>query len=77
MTEITPQDEAITELQLRLTYQEDDLKQLNAVVTRQQTEIDALREELAKVRAWISSALSARDDQTGGAPSDEPPPPHY
>jgi SlyX protein len=49
-------DERLTELEVKLTFAEDLLDELNRTVFRQQEEIDFLRRELARlaqlVREW-------------------------
>jgi len=66
-------ESGIADLQVRLTYQEDDLRQLNLTVARQQQEIDSLHQELQRLRELIAS-----QPQNGSmsAPPHEPPP-HY
>ena len=67
---MSTEDELI-HLQSWLTHQDDSLEKLNAVVTRQQQDIDALTRELRQIRSLLHSLTS----QTGGGP--EKPPPHY
>jgi SlyX protein len=68
----TPTDERITELEIKASFMEDTLDQLNEVVVRQQQQIDLLTREL----------LALRDQQASGDPAaarslrDELPP-HY
>ncbi len=66
-------NEALADLQMRLTYQEDDLRTLNGIVTRQQTEIAALRGEIDRLRVRVATVAES------GTPAQtpEPPPPHY
>ena len=65
--------ERLTELEVRVAFQEKTLQDLNEVVTRQQQEIDRLTKEMEAVKSQLS----------GLAPSmvipqeDEEPPPHY
>lgn len=65
--------ERLTELEVRVAFQEKTLQDLNEVVTRQQREIDRLAKELEAVKSRLA----------GLAPSmvipqeDEKPPPHY
>ncbi len=66
---------AIADLQMRLTYQEDDIKQLNLVITHQQGALDALRREVLQLRELLSAALASPTDASPQEP--EPPPPHY
>ena len=66
-------NERLTELEVRVAFQDKTLQDLNEVVTRQQREIDRLTKELEAVKSRLS----------GFAPSmvirqeDEKPPPHY
>ena len=64
---------AIADLQMRLTYQDDDIKQLNRIVTRQQGELSRLQQEMTQLRTRIA-ALPDTHTETVRA---EPPPPHY
>ncbi len=64
---------AIADLQMRLTYQDDDIKQLNLVVTRQQGELSRLQQEMTQLRTRIA----ALPDPHAGTARAEPPPPHY
>ena len=62
----------LTELEVKLSYSEDLLEQLNMTVYRQQEQIDALLAQVAQLRLMQASAPG------GGArdPRDELPP-HY
>ncbi len=66
-------NERLTELEVRVAFQDKTIQDLNEVVTRQQRELDRLAKELEAVKSRIS----------GLAPSmvmpleDEKPPPHY
>ncbi len=66
-------NERLTELEVRVAFQDQTIQELNEVVTRQQREIDRLAKELEAVKSRLS----------GLAPSmvipqeDEKPPPHY
>ena len=66
-------NERLTELEMRVAFQDKTIQDLNEVVTRQQREIDRLARELEVVKSRLS----------GLAPSmvvpqhDEKPPPHY
>ncbi len=65
--------ERLTELEVRVAFQEQTLQDLNEAVTRQQREIDRLAKELETVKSRLA----------GLAPSmvipqeEEKPPPHY
>ena len=66
-------EERLTELEVRVAFQDQTIQDLNEVVTRQQCEIDRLVKELETVKSLLA----------GLAPSmvipqeDEKPPPHY
>ena len=70
MTALEPR---LTDLEIKARFHEDALDQLNAVVVRQQRQIDALLHELAQLRQQLPDAdaprpfRSLRDDL----------PPHY
>ena len=65
-------DHRLTELEIKATFSEDLLDQLNLIIVRQQQQIDQLSRELGHLRQ-----LSA--DNTLGAPRHllEDLPPHY
>ena len=65
-------DEAARDLQMRVTYQEDEIKHLNRTVARQQAELDALRKQLAQLRDLVAAVAS----ESGTARELEVPP-HY
>jgi SlyX protein len=65
-------DTRITELEIKASYLEDALEQLNQVVVRQQREIDALIRELGEMRRRVPEG----DAQTFRSLRDEIPP-HY
>lgn len=70
---MTALEHRLTDLEIKASFQEDALDQLNAVVVRQQRQIDALLQELAQLRTQMPDAegprpfRSLRDDL----------PPHY
>ncbi|HLS97708.1 MAG: SlyX family protein [Porticoccaceae bacterium] len=66
--------ERITELEVRLAYQEDTLNALNGVVSRQGERIELLERMNRELYARLMDIL---DDHKGAKPGDEPPPPHY
>jgi len=66
-------DNAIIDLQTKLSFQDGLLEDLNQVVTDQQQQIMRLESALDAVRVQVKTL------QTDNAPgeSKEPPPPHY
>jgi SlyX protein len=66
-------DNTLSDLQTRLTYQEDDIKQLNRALLRQQQEFEALRREVARLKELVAELAPS----PVGTAADEPPPPHY
>ena len=68
---MSPQTEQrLTELEIKASFNEDALDQLNQVVYRQQQQIDLLLRELAELRR------RAPEEPVQRAPRDERPP-HY
>ena len=63
---------AVTDLQMRLTYQDDEIADLSRTVARQQAELDGLRRELEQLRSLLTTLAPAQ----GGTPGHEVPP-HY
>lgn len=61
----------IDALEARLTYQDDAIETLNATITAQWKQIDALTRQVALLAERLQDAESTSD-----APSNEPPP-HY
>ena len=66
-------EERLAELEMRVTFQDQTIQELNDVVTRQQAQIDRLVRELESLKSHVTSL----------APSlvipaeEEKPPPHY
>lgn len=65
-------EERFQVLENKIGYQERTVEELNAVVIRQQEQIDSLLLELSNVRAIISGEGERTIDA-----AEEPPPPHY
>jgi len=63
----------ITELEIKISYTEDLVEELNRIVYRQQQQIDLLARE---IRALREQAQSAQPHEPGSNPRDELPP-HY
>ena len=66
-------NEAITDLQIRLTHQDDTIEQLNAIVTRQQIEMEQLKAELGQLREMVQALKDSGPATQGGQEL----PPHY
>ncbi|MDJ0975454.1 MAG: SlyX family protein [Planctomycetota bacterium] len=64
------EDDRLIDLEERYMHLEKLVDQLNAIVTEQQTEIEALTRQLKVLQEEVQSAP---DENTG----EEPPPPHY
>ncbi len=66
-------EQRLTELEIKVSYQEDQLDQLDAVVVRQQAQIDALIREVVHLRQQQGT------EGTGSAMRNlrEELPPHY
>ena len=64
----------ITELEMKLTFQEQTVDELNKVVYEQQKEIEQLK---AAVNLLKEQLKSLTDTGPGQNPADEKPPPHY
>ncbi len=66
-------EERLAELEMRVTFQDQTIQELNEVVTRQQAQIDRLAREVETLKSHLA----------GLAPSlvipaeEEKPPPHY
>lgn len=58
-------------LEMRITYQDEAIEALNATITAQWTDIDALKRQVAALREQLAEAEAG-----GSAPRNEPPP-HY
>jgi SlyX protein len=65
-------DQRLTDLEIKLSFQEDALDQLNATIVRQQQEIDLLLREVRHLRAQVPEGTGPRFLQPG-----EELPPHY
>ncbi|QNK68979.1 SlyX family protein [Variovorax sp. PAMC26660] len=65
--------ERVTELEIKSSYAEDLLDQLNMTIYRQQQQIDSLIQQVAHLR---QQSQNASQDGSGGNPRDELPP-HY
>lgn len=72
MSQTSPMEERLTELEIKSSFQEDLLDKLDQIITHQQTQIDALTREIIAMRQQAPQAgdtlqRNLRDDL----------PPHY
>lgn len=65
-------NEKITDIEIRLTYQESALQELNDVIVKQQNQIDKLIADVNRLRRQLDSSAELVRSQ-----SEETPPPHY
>lgn len=63
----------ITDIEIHLTHQQQQLEELNNLMYRQQQQIDALTSELRQIKEQLQIALPSLVRETG----EEAPPPHY
>tara|TARA_R110002072_G_scaffold303107_2_gene493746 strand:- start:18613 stop:18834 length:222 start_codon:yes stop_codon:yes gene_type:complete len=70
-------DEQIIELQTRIAFQEDSLSALNDVITRQQSQIDALERELRLHREKLVDMMDQLTDRGVATVATDERPPHY
>ena len=66
------QDERITNLEVKLSFSEDLLEELNQTVYKQQQQIEALVKELKALKVQIAS-----NSPNDGASARDEIPPHY
>ena len=71
--QMTQVEEATMDLQMRLTYQDDEIKQINRALVRQQAHLAAMTQEISRLRELVS----ARETSRVGGRIQEEPPPHY
>ena len=72
MSDTDRNDQRLTELEIKASFTEDLVEQLNQVVIRQQEQIDLLVREVAALRRQQRDGAGAEP----GSPRDERPP-HY
>jgi SlyX protein len=66
-------NERLTELEVRVAFQEKTIQDLNEVVTRQQRRIDRLAQDLEAVKSRLAALAPALVIPQ----EEEKPPPHY
>ncbi len=69
--------EQLIELQSQFAFQEELLRELNEVVTRQQTQIDTMERELRLHRDKLIDVLENFPEKEGNATPKDERPPHY
>ena len=65
-------DKRLTELEIKASFSEDLLDQLNQVIVRQQQQIDLLMREVGQLRQQLPEAGTGQQARTG-----DDLPPHY
>ncbi len=65
-------DKRLMELEIKMTFQENLVEELNEVIIRQQAQIDRLDQELKTLVAQFRSVQQLPPETTP-----DPPPPHY
>jgi len=68
-------EQNLIELETRVAFQEDTLQQLNDVISRQDREIVALRQQLTLIAKRFEDVLYTHEQ--GAARPDQERPPHY
>ena len=63
----------VAELEIRISFQDQTIQQLNDVVIRQQRELEKITRDLAQLKGQLSTLTAAPT----GNQATEPPPPHY
>lgn len=73
MSDMQSLSDRIDEMEIHLAHQDQVIEDLNSVIARQWTQIEAMARQLAK----LGDRVHVVEEQTGDPASDEPPPPHY
>jgi SlyX protein len=71
MTDAKSMAERLDALEMRLTYQDETIETLNATITAQWKQIDALTRQVAS----LGERLQEAESNSGGISNE--PPPHY
>lgn len=72
----TRTDERLTELEIKISFMDDLIEELNKLIVRQQETLDLLRREIAELKAREPQAAGAlTGDATARALAERPP--HY
>jgi SlyX protein len=72
MNSTSPIDDRLTELEIKASFTEDLLERLDAVIVRQQQQIDSLTREIAHLKQTATSS-----ETTEFRSLRDTPPPHY
>jgi len=67
-------DKRITELEIKVAYQEDTIQQLDSVICKQQDQLDALKKQLMQLS---DSTKELTEDIKSGQSQLDDVPPHY
>ena len=73
ITQRNPMDERITELEIKLSFQEELLETLNQTVIRQQQQMDLLQQQMRVLYQQMKNYSGPTDS----APQQQEIPPHY
>ncbi|HDH08262.1 MAG TPA: SlyX family protein [Gammaproteobacteria bacterium] len=65
--------ETITDLQIRLVFQENSLETINLTVVRQQSEIEVMKREIVRLKELVEDIRESRGSEDGAVEL----PPHY
>ena len=68
--------EEITALQIKFSYQEDLLQELNQIVIQQQRQMDEMLQEMRALKEQLAE-VEIRESKAGGAEMQAERPPHY
>jgi len=63
----------VAELEIRISFQDQTIQELNDVVVRQQREFEKMARDLAQLKGQMGTLTSPM----AGSQAPEPPPPHY
>ncbi len=75
-TEAAGFDDRLVALEVKASFTDDLVDELNRTVARQQQQIEALARELVRLRGQVE-AMGERDGSGDGAGSRQEVPPHY
>ena len=67
-----PLSKRLDDLEIKFSYQQETIDSLNEAVTKQWSEIEALRRQLHRLEGRLQEMSDMQSDS-----GNEPPPPHY